>query len=148
MKSLYEVFQHPNPAPNQKWAVQMQTGLICFRTQKLATEWADACKRGDAEKQQGMIENDLATEDKETQRSRDFDLHEKLVELGARALTEVKGPNKSTLEFYRLNGQAVIVQWFADNHGYEVYAPIFNGDEVKGTFDALDALAAERYATR
>ena len=80
--------------------------------------------------------------------SRATDLTAKLNNLGAVQIAQSRGPNESSLEFYGLNGQVVIVQWFANEEGYEVYAPIFNGNEVKGTFDALDALANDRYATR
>lgn len=74
------------------------------------------------------------------------ELRRKLESLNAREIADSQGPNGSTLEWYRLNGQVVIVQWYATEYGgYEVYGPIFNGNEVKGTFDALDEIATARY---
>ncbi len=76
-------------------------------------------------------------------------LQDKLTSLGARRMSDVKGPHGSKMEFFTLNGQCIIVQWYNPSFGgYEVYSPVFNGNEVKGTFEALDAIAAERYATR
>jgi hypothetical protein len=65
----YEVFKHTHPARNQKWAVQMVNGLICFRTKKAATNWATACKNADAEDQQAMIVEGLAAERKADRRN-------------------------------------------------------------------------------
>jgi hypothetical protein len=79
---------------------------------------------------------------------RSRELSEKLARLDARHMNDCVGPNGGTLAFYRINGQSVIIQSFAEDKGYEVYAPIFNGNETKGTFEALDALAAAPYRTR
>lgn len=57
---LYSVLKHPAPVRGLKWAVQMSTGIICFRIKKDAQKWATACITADAGLQHQMIEADLA----------------------------------------------------------------------------------------
>jgi hypothetical protein len=89
-----------------------------------------------------------SAQENEVNRSRCEDLREKLGKLEAREINAVKGPNESVLTFYALNGSLVMVQWYPRNGGYEVYAPIFSGNEVKGVYDALNELASGRNASR
>lgn len=79
-------------------------------------------------------------------KARAEELHNKLVAVSARPLCEIDGPNGSSLNFYAVNGKVIIVQWFKGDHGYEVYAPIFDGNDVAGTLDAIGNLLG--YARR
>jgi hypothetical protein len=66
-----------------------------------------------------------------------------LVKVQARFLSEVDGPNESKLAFYALpNGQVIIVQWFAEFLGFEMYCTINTSGLIADTFEMLEQLAA------
>jgi hypothetical protein len=57
------------------------------------------------------------------------------------------GPDKGPVDWYEVNGQVVIVHLFANQRGYEVYAPVSGASlSVQETFDALDRIAASNPA--
>jgi len=67
-----------------------------------------------------------------------------LSELGARQLSSVDGPIGSTLSFYLLpNGITFILQWYAEDAGFEMYGPLAHSNRVEDTFFALSQLAAQ-----
>jgi hypothetical protein len=69
-------------------------------------------------------------------------LRNKLVSLGARHIAMTTGPDKGPMDWYELNGQPIIVHLYADQGGYEVYAPAAGASlSVSDTFDALDRIA-------
>jgi hypothetical protein len=68
-------------------------------------------------------------------------IHKTLAEVGARGLGIFDGPNGSELKLYAVGGTVVIVQVFAGQDGYEVYAPIVDSNSITATMDAIRALA-------
>ena len=66
-------------------------------------------------------------------------LYDRLTEVSARALSELKGPGDSRLEFWKVGETVVIIQFYRQG-GWEMYAPITPSMAVDGNFAALDAL--------
>ena len=66
-------------------------------------------------------------------------LYDRLTEVSARALSEVKGPGDSRLEFWKV-GEAVVIIQFYRQGGWEMYAPITPSMAIDDNFAALDAL--------
>lgn len=50
-------------------------------------------------------------------------IRKRLEEVHARPLATVKGPNKSTLDFWAADGQVYIIQEYANEEGFEIYKP-------------------------
>jgi hypothetical protein len=67
-------------------------------------------------------------------------LEDKLAELGAIHLNYCKGPNGSKLEFYTVGLSVVMIQYYKGDQGFEIYSPIFNGNNLKATLEALTSL--------
>ena len=84
---------------------------------------------------------ETAADRRAVQTARMVALDKKLDSLHARLLTGGKAPDGGTLNFYTLNGKAVIVHEYPDNDGYEVYTPIVDTIAVDATFAALDRIA-------
>ena len=66
-------------------------------------------------------------------------LYDRLTEVSARALSEVKGPGDSRLEFWSVGETVVIIQFYRQG-GWEMYAPITPSMAIDDNFAALDAL--------
>ena len=60
-----------------------------------------------------------------------------LIELGAKSIGSAIGPNGSGLTWHTLNGKVIIFQAYANNEGFEVYAPVYDGLSVQETIDAM-----------
>lgn len=69
-------------------------------------------------------------------------LKAKLMSLHAIHRHMTTGPDHGPIEWYEVNGQLVLVHLFANQRGFEVYAPVDGaGLTVQGTLDALDRIA-------
>ena len=66
-------------------------------------------------------------------------LYDRLTEVSARALSEVKGPGSSRLEFWKVGESVVIIQFYRQG-GWEIYAPLTPSLAVDDNFTALDAI--------
>jgi len=63
-------------------------------------------------------------------------------DVNARHISDSQGPAGSTMAFYMLpNGRPFIVQNYADDNGFEMFAPIADGNRTQDTLDALRQLA-------
>lgn len=71
-------------------------------------------------------------------------VNELIAEVGARHLSDVRGPDGGSLSFYVLpNGHTFIVQWYKEDSGFEMYGPLSTINRVQDAFMALSQLAAE-----
>lgn len=67
-------------------------------------------------------------------------LSETLEAIHARQIASIDGPNGSTLGFYSTRHGVLIVQWFAEEQGFEVYTPICNSAKIDDTLNAMRAI--------
>ena len=69
---------------------------------------------------------------------------ELIEEIGARHITDVKGPLDSELSFYVVAGKTFIVQWFGRDHvdGFDIYGVLTTSTKTLETFDALRSYAS------
>lgn len=58
----------------------------------------------------------------------------------ARQIASINGPNGSTVDFYSTSHGMLLVQRFAEDQGFEVYAPICNSARIADTLNAIRAL--------
>lgn len=66
-------------------------------------------------------------------------------DVNARRVCDIKGPNNSSITFYMLpNGQPFILQNYANDAGFEIFATISHSNRTKDTLDSLRQLAAVR----
>ena len=67
-------------------------------------------------------------------------LADTLEAIQARQIASIAGPNKSTLGFYSTSKGVLIVQWYAEEQGFEVYTPICRSNKIADTLSAMQAL--------
>lgn len=65
--------------------------------------------------------------------------------VSAHHLCDTIGPDGGALAFYSLpNGATIILQWFKNDHGFEMYRPLSLSNRIEDAFMALSQLAAEQ----
>jgi len=67
-------------------------------------------------------------------------LAETLEAIHARQIASIDGPNGSTLGFYSTAHGVLIVQWYAEEQGFEVYTPIVRSNKIADTLNAMRSL--------